>query len=201
MTKKHRNNINMKEKNPRKIEKLIHKIILLIILGFSFLFDKLFVNIIIAIQQPLLLKFFYTITLLGEIYIFILIALILTAALIIYRRPITAFWLTLAASAIIEVILKTIINRPRPFVAMHLQNVIVTEMSSFPSGHTMMFFSIIPIMSKNFPKLKIILWTIAILVGFSRVYLGVHYFSDIVWGAFLGYGIGWICMKIGEKYG
>jgi len=199
MTKKKRN-INTKEKNPKKIEKLIHKIILLLILGFSFLFDKLFVNIIIAIQQPLLLKFFYTITLLGEIYIFILIALILTAALIIYRRPITAFWLTLATSAIMEVILKTIINRPRPFVTMHLQTSIITEMSSFPSGHAMMFFSIIPIISKNFPKMKTTLWIVAILVGFSRIYLQVHYFSDVIWGAFLGYGIGWICMKIGEKY-
>jgi undecaprenyl-diphosphatase len=73
-------------------------------------------------------------------------------------------------------------------------------MSSFPSGHTMMFFSIIPIMSKNFPKTKILFWTLAVLIGLSRIYLGVHYFSDVIAGALIGYGIGWICIKMGEKY-
>jgi len=100
----------------------------------------------------------------------------------------------------LEVALKAIIQRPRPFEVMSINNTVTTNMSSFPSGHAMIFFSIIPIMSKNFPKIKTVLWIVAILVGMSRIYLGVHYFSDVVAGAIFGYAIGWTFMKLGEKY-
>jgi len=179
---------------------MIQSIVAILCGCLSFLMDKVVINIISVVQQPLLFTFFYTITIFGEIYIFILIALILIAALMIYHKPIAAFILTLVTTLITETVLKVVINRPRPYEAMHITNSIITNMSSFPSGHTMIFFSIIPIMSKNFPKIKILFWIMAALVGLSRIYLGVHYFSDVVCGAILGYGIGWICMKTGEKY-
>jgi undecaprenyl-diphosphatase len=191
-----------KPKNNRKINNrsIIQSLAILLCAILSFLMDKVVVNIVNVIQQPLLFKFFYTITLFGEIYIFIWIALILIAALMIYHRPIAAFILTLATTLISEAVLKLIVNRSRPFEAMHIASSVYTNMSSFPSGHTLIFFSIIPIMSKNFPKIKIVFWVMAVLVGLSRLYLGVHYFSDVVCGAILGFGIGWICMKTGEKY-
>jgi undecaprenyl-diphosphatase len=186
-----------KERNTRKIWSIILAVLLI---GISFLVDKVVLNIITAIQYPLLFQFFYTVTLLGEIYIYIWIAIILTAALMIYRKPITAFLLTLISAWIIQILIKLIVNRPRPFEALHINSLVATSMSSFPSGHAMMFFAFIPTMSKYFPKMKAILWIVAILVGFSRIYLGVHYFSDVIAGAILGYAIGLICMNIGEKY-
>jgi undecaprenyl-diphosphatase len=40
----------------------------------------------------------------------------------------------------------------------------------------------------------------AILVAFSRVYFGVHYLSDVIAGAFIGYLIGYLAMNLEEKY-
>jgi len=181
-----------KQKN---VKKIIIASLGALVIGLSLLLDKIIINLVNAIQYPLLFTFFYTITLLGETYIFAGIAIILTAVLMTRRKPITAFVLTIITSGIVQVLLKLIIDRPRS-----LGSLVITKMSSFPSGHTMMFFAIIPIMSKNFPKIKITLWTIAILVGISRIYLGAHYFSDVIAGAIIGYGVGWMCMKIGEKY-
>jgi len=195
------------EQQNRKLDKkivsnrnIITSVIMTLLIGLSFLFDKIVINLVNIIQYPILFKFFYTITLLGETYIYVWIAIILTAALLIYRRPIIAFVLTLATSGFIEWLIKITVNRPRPFAALHISSIITTKLSSFPSGHAMMFFALIPTMSKNFPKTKVFFWTIAVLVGLSRIYLGVHYFSDVVAGAIFGYAIGWICMKIGEKY-
>jgi undecaprenyl-diphosphatase len=179
---------------------ILQTIVALFFIGLSFILDKTVLGVVSVIQYPLLFKFFYTITLLGEIYIFIWIALILMVALMIHHRPIASFIITLIMTLITETLLKLIVNRPRPFEALNLSSPIITKMSSFPSGHTMVFFSIIPIMSKNFPRIKLLFWILAILVGLSRIYLGVHYFSDVVCGAYLGYLIGWLCMKTGEKY-
>jgi undecaprenyl-diphosphatase len=74
-------------------------------------------------------------------------------------------------------------------------------MSSFPSGHAMIVFSIVPFLMKNFPKQKYYFILLAVLVAFSRIYLNVHYLSDIVAGAFLGYLIGVIFSDLEDKYG
>jgi undecaprenyl-diphosphatase len=188
------NNIIIDAKN------ILTSIILAVIIGLSFLLDKIIINLVNVIQYPLLFTFFYTTTLLGETYIYVWIAVIITAVLLAHRRTIISFVLTLATAGLLEWLIKIIINRPRPFVALNISSTITTKLSSFPSGHSMMFFALIPAMSKNFPKTKIFFWTIAILVGLSRIYLGVHYFSDVVAGAAFGYAIGWIFVKLGEKY-
>jgi len=181
-------------------QNILTSIILIIITSLSFLLDKTIINIVSIIQYPILFKFFYTTTLLGEVYIYIWIAIILTAALLANRKPVTAFVSAIVASGIVELLIKSIARRPRPFETLNVPSNIITSSSSFPSGHTMMFFVMIPILSKNFPKAKTVFWIIAILVGLSRIYLEVHYFSDVVAGAVFGYAIGWIFMKIGEKY-
>ncbi len=186
---------------PKKSRKISPTLGAIFVICVSFLLDNIVILIINAIQHPILFKIFYTITLLGETYTFIWIAIISTAILLINRRPILAYLLTLSISGILGWLIKFLIQRPRPFETLNIPSNITTNLSSFPSGHTLMFFSIIPVMSKNFPKIKGLFWTIAILVGVSRIYLGVHYFSDVLAGAIIGYAIGWICMKCGEKYG
>ncbi|MDP7260639.1 MAG: phosphatase PAP2 family protein, partial [archaeon] len=44
-----------------------------------------------------------------------------------------------------------------------------------------------------------ILYSLAALVGVSRIYLGYHYPLDVIFGALLGYGIGWLALKYKDK--
>ncbi|MGH2643776.1 MAG: phosphatase PAP2 family protein, partial [Chitinophagaceae bacterium] len=77
---------------------------------------------------------------------------------------------------------------------------------SFPSGHAAVTFVIATILSLNYRKsyIVIIFFAWAILVAFSRLDLGMHYPSDVIAGAFIGFIISWIVYKIflriREKY-
>jgi len=80
--------------------------------------------------------------------------------------------------------LKMIIARPRPFEGFE------SAFYSFPSGHAAIAFSSIPAF-KNFPKpLFYSLIAFAVFVAVSRLYLQVHYFSDVVFGSVIGYFLG-----------
>lgn len=101
---------------------------------------------------------------------------------------------TTAAVAGINRIMKYIIQRPRPNAFPEL---LVEKGYSFPSGHSMIMGALTGILvyyvlrSQLNRVLKYLLSIIIILIGFlvafSRVYLGVHYLSDIIVGITLGY--------------
>lgn len=97
-----------------------------------------------------------------------------------------------AINGIITVGLKVGIKRDRPFVTYpdDVQKHSVAGSYSFPSGHTSMAFAAATSISLEYPKWYIIapayLW--ASSVGFSRMYLGVHYPSDVLVGAIIGTG-------------
>jgi undecaprenyl-diphosphatase len=61
-----------------------------------------------------------------------------------------------------------------------------SDQFSFPSGHTAAAFAMATLVSFHFPilTLPVIIW--ALLVGFSRIYLGVHYPTDILAGIVIG---------------
>lgn len=58
---------------------------------------------------------------------------------------------------------------------------------SFPSGHTLVSFSCAYLISKQFKKSAPYMYVLAALIGFSRIILGSHYFSDVLAGACLGF--------------
>jgi undecaprenyl-diphosphatase len=57
---------------------------------------------------------------------------------------------------------------------------------SFPSGHTMVAFSVGTVIALHFPLLAPALGVVALGIAVSRVVLGLHYLSDVVVGALLG---------------
>ena len=87
---------------------------------------------------------------------------------------------------IVSYIIKFLVHRPRPSLEF-LPLIIKTGYSSvfsFPSGHAIAAFSILPFLKTK--NEKITWFIIALLIALSRLYLGVHYLSDILAGAFFG---------------
>lgn len=89
---------------------------------------------------------------------------------------------TLISSTVIVQLLKRKIVRIRPFEV--VENLYIKKIQidqySFPSGHTAAAFSLAMSTSFYFPNLAFVLFLLASAVAISRMYLGVHYPSDIV---------------------
>ena len=103
-----------------------------------------------------------------------------------------------AASAIITHAMKKMVNRYRPIAANpNFTALVDVRTQSFPSGHTSEAFTMATSVSLAYPKWYVIApaYTFATLVGYSRIYLGVHYPSDVVAGAILGSGTAYLTYK------
>ncbi|MFQ5449123.1 MAG: phosphatase PAP2 family protein [Nitrospinaceae bacterium] len=99
-------------------------------------------------------------------------------------------------------VLKEIFARPRPCHTLpELKNIIVncSNSYSFPSNHASNLFTAATLMSLCFKNTLFLAFTLASLVGYSRVYLGVHYPSDVLAGAVCGMVMGWLGYKLNRK--
>ena len=88
-----------------------------------------------------------------------------------------------------EVLLKNLVARPRPFYVVEGLTALVPETGfSFPSGHTASSFAAATVYMRGAPRrfMKILAPILAVLMGFSRLYVGVHYPSDVLGGALIG---------------
>lgn len=108
-----------------------------------------------------------------------------------------------ASNVAITYLLKKSINRKRPGETDPNFTVLTPASSrSFPSGHTSEAFSMATSLSLEFKKWYVIVpaYTFASLVGYSRMYLGAHYPSDVIAGALVGSGAAWIMYKLNKKW-
>ncbi len=87
--------------------------------------------------------------------------------------------------------LKDITDRTRPFVAHpQIDPLYVVHSSSFPAGHAATAFAGATLLSYVAPKAMPGFLALAVLIAYSRVYVGVHYPGDVIAGAIVGAAVG-----------
>jgi len=141
-----------------------------------------------------LVRVFDLITLAGNSVVLFVIVAAIGIVLLRRKRPNEAAVIALAfaGSALVNALLKLAFHRPRPELAfVHL------DTYSFPSGHaavsTATFTTIAFLLGRRYRSLRtrvlIAVGTLAaiLLVGFSRLYLGAHYLSDVLAGISVGF--------------
>lgn len=84
--------------------------------------------------------------------------------------------------------LKKLFSRERPYKILEQLHTFGIDLSdySFPSGHTTASFSLATTIALNMPRFTILVFFMAIIIGMSRIYLGVHYPTDVAAGIILG---------------
>ena len=111
---------------------------------------------------------------------------------------------SLAATYVVQVRIKPLFRRVRPFVNREARVVGVKPPDhSFPSGHTASSFAGATALAFYYPKAAPLAYGVAAAVGASRVHLGVHFPSDAAVGGVIGIGIGtfgaWLFKKRGVR--
>jgi undecaprenyl-diphosphatase len=147
----------------------------------------------LLVRDEDLISLFRFITMLGD-SILILPTAIIISAFLYYKKHtkfVIPFWATIVSAGATTFILKMITARPRPLDALMPENDF-----SFPSGHATIavaFYGFLVFMIIHYYKqfvwknmLLSLGMIIILLIGLSRLYLGVHYLSDIAAGYLVG---------------
>jgi undecaprenyl-diphosphatase len=133
--------------------------------------------------------FFSTITWLGSASLWLLI---LTGCIIAgkWRKIAIVLFIVIIFNMTVNEDIKEIVQRIRPGDVV-VGGYLVPHSFSFPSGHTQTAFAIATVLSAFLPRrYNIITYLLAAAVGISRIYLGVHYLTDVLAGAATGAIIG-----------
>ena len=154
-------------------------------------FDQTVATTLHEMASPPLTTFFLIVTAFGSVETIALLGL-LVAGVLAWRRSwlMMGTWLAaVVGGQLLDQILKQFFARPRPY----FEHPLLLESSySFPSGHTMESLVVYGMLA-YFAVLALESWRartavvfgaalVVLLIGLSRMYLGVHYFSDVVAG-------------------
>ena len=152
---------------------------------------------------------------LGSINDYAVVWLVLLGALAALGGK-TGRWAALAGLAALVLgfvsseVLKSLVMQPRPFVSLPDVRLLISPPSSysFPSVNATYAFAASSGASltarRLLGRLPIWVWgflALAVAVSYSRVYVGVHYPSDVLSGAIIGILIGWLVASIGFRFG
>ena len=133
-----------------------------------------------------------------------IVRIVLSVVMLCFRKTRKAGALSLVAMLFgllcTNVVLKHLVARPRPWLTVEGLNFLVVENdpNSFPSGHTCAAFAAAGVWFRTLPKTWM-RWTalvLAVLMGFSRLYVGVHFPSDVVAGCLVGLLCAWLAWRL-----
>ena len=172
---------------------LLGILIVLVLSGTINSFDNLVYNFIISFKSNGLTSFMKIITLFASVKVMVGLIIISLFTLLLKRKESIYLTITVIICALINTLLKYLFRRNRPIII----NLILEKGYSFPSGHTMVSMAfygslILFILHSNLSNkykyiLSILLGFLIFLISISRVYLGVHYASDIIGGWLIGF--------------
>jgi len=140
---------------------------------------------------------------------FFLLFVIFVLYYLLYKKQRQNFLLALLAAALIllihlfvtEIFLKNYFYSPRPY--MYLENVFTlgTPLSngSFPSGHLSLMTALLIVLTFYLKKWRWPAFIFLLLLGWSRIYNGVHFPTDVLWGFVLGLGYSLIALFLVKK--
>jgi len=117
------------------------------------------------------------------------IGLVLWAAGRLKWQRLTELLVALALATIaVDYVIKPLVDRHRPYISIPAVSVLDArpKNASFPSGHAGNAFAAATVLARAMPAWQPVWWTLAALIAYSRVYVGVHYPADIVGGAVIG---------------
>ena len=128
------------------------------------------------------------------VFLFALCILIIILSVIFKKKNIRNIacmcLLSLLVADGIALLLKNLVAEPRPFITLDNVRVLIVENDpmSFPSGHTTSTCAVLFALIFKYREklLTLILVICCVLIGFSRIYVGVHYPLDVIAGAIIG---------------
>lgn len=166
-------------------------------------FDEAALHAISGLRSERLDHVMVEITALGNTGTVVVLVLLSALFLWLTRHHLSVYLLAFAVAGglLLNVLLKDVFSRPRPSVVEQATEVAT---SSFPSGHAMgavvAYGSVAYLVGRleSTRALRLTTWVLAVLIilliGFSRMYLGVHYPTDVVAGFIAG--AGWVAFVV-----
>jgi membrane-associated phospholipid phosphatase len=150
---------------------------------------------------------FYYITYLGDGWFAVVLSVVLFAFPKTRKLAIVVF-AAYAVSGLLAQLVKNLVEASRPSVYFTLEQyqkfvpgVDLAGAHSFPSGHTTTAFSLATVLASyaQNKKVQIVYLALAIAAGYSRIYLGQHFLTDVLAGALLGSLTAVVAVLIAEK--
>jgi len=169
-------------------------LVLVFLTYFTVNYDSQIFSAVRSVKNPVLDVIMLLVTNIATLYIGVPIAL----ALVYFsknRKLLADLFVALLIGIALTLLLKMVIARPRPEDIMNVGFWASATFSSFPSDHASTAFVMFGIMGHHLKKWKLWLYLLAVLIAISRVYLGVHYPTDVLAGAFLGILVSQLVIK------